>query len=127
LALVAGLMAALWGMAQAEAERDTAAQHLAEANEITGFLTRMISSSDPSITGREVRVIDLLDGAGARLEHGLEVRPETRATLHHVLGNAYRDLGDWAAALRHGREAVRLRLEALGPDDPATLEAQANQ
>ncbi len=127
LALVGGLGASVWGLERARDERDKARAALDEAQGVTDFLSRMLSSVDADERGRDVRVAELLDEAVAQLESGeLEASDAARGRLHHVIGTAYWGLGDWEKAEAQMRLAAEVRAAVHGPDSATALSTRAN-
>jgi len=124
----------------AEEQRDHAleAEHRAEqhrveatvaadrATAVTTFVSEMLSSADPSKDGREVKVIEVLDRAAERAGETLSGTPEVEATVRHVLGLTYLNLGLSHKAEPQLRSAVDIRMARLGPThDDAQISREA--
>jgi len=125
LAWILGGIAAAFGMLEAEAERtaaeaartsaerarndaeaarDAAERANREANAVADYLARLIQEAIPGRSGRDVRVVDLLDRSGPLLA-ATEAEPDVMARLQHVVGNAYAALGELDKAVAHLRLA----------------------
>jgi serine/threonine-protein kinase len=106
LALVAGMVTALW---QARA----AARQARRAEEVKGFLASMFQLASPSqARGRTITVRDLLDEGASRVIKELAGEPEVEAELLSTIGQTYIDLGvnDRAAELLAEAFAIQRRL-----------------
>ncbi|MCB1181924.1 serine/threonine protein kinase [bacterium] len=119
IALAAGLVVSLLGWAEARRAGRAATLAADESEAVTGFLTDILTASDPYHDGTEVRVVEVLDRAAERLADEFAGRPELASRLHGVLGETYRGLGQYEATDRQLRLAVaRAEETATGPDDP---------
>ena len=126
LALVAGIVGTTWMALEARAQRDRAEQaqaataaalERAEAERsralaVSGFLEEMIAAPDPwklrgaSLDARNVRLIDALGSAAARLGDSLQERPVLRGEVGALLGRTFRRLGLFQAAEQRLEVAV---------------------
>ena len=107
LAWILGGVAAAFGMLEAEAERavaeaarTTAERANREANAVADYLARLIQEAIPGRSGRDVRVVDLLDRSGPLLA-STAAQPDVAARLQHVVGNAYAALGELDKSIAH--------------------------
>jgi tetratricopeptide (TPR) repeat protein/tRNA A-37 threonylcarbamoyl transferase component Bud32 len=93
---------------------------------VSEFLVQTFRSPDPSRNGRDVKVIDLLDGASERIDREFAGSQATRGSLRDALGRTYQGLGMFDRAVDlHTR--ARADLEAsLGPENPRTLSSRSN-
>jgi non-specific serine/threonine protein kinase/serine/threonine-protein kinase len=103
LALVAGLMVAVYGLLEARAQADRAEQ-------IAAFTTRMLSSIDPRIAdGAATPVLDrVLSDAAERVRDELSGQPGIRAGIETTIGEVYRSLGQFDRAREHLDRALNL-------------------
>ncbi len=119
LAVVAGATATGVALERALAAERELSDYVVELEEETtslralyGYLDELLRSPDPRRFGRDVRVVELLEGAAARRD--LEpLGLDTRANLHFSLAQALLALGEPAASEAHierGLECVK-RLE----------------
>ena len=90
-------------LAAAEAERANRESEV--ASEINLVLTHMFDSIDPSLRGRDVRVLEVLDELAIGVA---ELRPEVRAPLEQLLGRTYADLTMDTPAREHMATAAEL-------------------
>jgi non-specific serine/threonine protein kinase/serine/threonine-protein kinase len=118
VALVTGLMLAVWGLMQAQAERDRARLAAARAEQTAGFVQNMLSSIDPVYaSGQDTALMRrVLDDAAARADEELADQPEILAEVALTIGSAYKGIGEDAAAETHLARAVEL--SATLPDRP---------
>ncbi len=82
---------AIVSLADARRERDI-------AQEINNVLQNMFASVNPSNSGRDARVFELLDNVSKKLE---PLRPEVRAALELDLGTSYMTLTLMEESLKH--------------------------
>lgn len=94
-----------------------------EAETTLNFLMEMLEAPNPSVSGRDVKVVDLLAEAEARLRRDKEREefPELETALRRVLGNTYFGLGIYEDASMHLRRALALHQQRLGEDHEETL------
>ncbi len=116
LALVGGVVATSVMARRAQRAQD-------RSERVSGFLRELLSSVRPVTGGRDVPVSELLDSASARLESGLETRPDVQAELQAVIGWSYESLGRLDEAERHMRQAVALRRSLYGDRNLASVVA----
>jgi serine/threonine-protein kinase len=95
-----------------------------QAETVATFLIDALRGLDPTQTGREVKVAEVLDRAGAQLEQGFAGSQATKGKLLDTLGMTYRGLGMYDKALSLHAKARGVRETALGLDHPDTLESR---
>ncbi|CAG1008657.1 eukaryotic-like serine/threonine-protein kinase [Phycisphaerales bacterium] len=115
LSLVAGTALASWQANRASLQRDQAYDARDAAEEIAEYLQKALQASDVMQMGLDLRVVDVVDGAAARLEADLGNRPLTKAAVQSAIGRTYVALGDYEKAEHHIVAAYRLRQELLAP------------
>ena len=123
--LVGGIATTTWQAVRAlRAERVAAARaeeaenERARAEAVTGFLTEMLASVDPSqAQGRDVSVRDALDAAAARIEAGaMAEQPAVELAVRQAIGETYGSLGLYEPAERQLRAAMAIEAAAgAGP------------
>jgi non-specific serine/threonine protein kinase/serine/threonine-protein kinase len=103
LALVAGLVVAVYGLLEARAQADRAEQ-------IASFTTRMLSSIDPRIAdGADTPVLDrVLSDAAERVREQLAGQPGIRAEIEVTIGGVYATIGQHERARQHLRRVLEL-------------------
>lgn len=136
LALVGGIIATAWQARRATREAQIAAQErdrarleAAKAERINAFLQSIFASANPSwySTGfgqrGEVKVVDVLEQAGRRIDTDFKDQPEIRAELHHTIGTTYQSLGRFESARAHFRASVDAYRGLYGERHPEVAEA----
>lgn len=124
VALVGGLATALWGLVQAQAERDRAQLAAARAEQTSDFVTNMLDSIDPEYaSGADTALMRrVLDDAAVRAQDELASQPDILAEIALTIGGAYLAIGEDTAAGEHLDRAERL---ASGQDALQRLRLRA--
>ncbi len=110
---------ALASETRANEERDRAERALR-------FLVDAFRRPDPSVDGRSLKVVDLLDRAVDDLEQSSRGQPLMEATILGAIGETFGGLGLPAKSFTAFQRAATLRRETLGEDHPDTLAAMHN-
>ena len=99
---------AVWGLLQAQDQRDAARAQLARAEASSEFVTRMLSSINPeSADGADTTLLRrILDDAAARAPADLENYPDILAEIELTLGQAYNSIGEFETARTHLQNAI---------------------
>ena len=98
------------------AERVAAARAV-QAEEVTGFLSKTLSSVRPAdALGHEVTVKEMLDEAARRISTAFVKHPLAEANLRLTIGNTYRALGKYQDAEPHLLAAIDLFQKHMGPN-----------
>jgi len=100
-----------------------ARMEMAKSTAINDFLQRMLSSANPWVGGRDVRVADVLDQSAEEIDSVFGDQPEVRAAVELTVGRTYRGLGIYDAAESHLMDAVNLRREILPEGNPDIAES----
>jgi len=110
--LLAAAVGFSWQTARVEArERE-------RSERVTAFLSSILETARPSVTGRgEIGMREVLEDGARRLETELADVPEARAELHATIGVAFRELGRYDQAVEQLRRSVALRRELPHTDD----------
>ena len=96
------------------AERDRARTEATKAEEVSGFLEDLFTSSDPAESrGAEITARELLAAGAARIETELAGQPEVQAQMFGTIGRVYRSLGLQADASGALERALALHSEPL--------------
>jgi len=126
IAAVVGVAAVCLGAASAVAiraasiagrERDAAHEARGRAETVTGVLTGMIVSPDPTIDGRDVRVVDVLDEASRDAGTAFRGDASSELGVRIALGHSYSSLGQAEASLREAERALAI-IEASSQPRP---------
>jgi serine/threonine-protein kinase len=84
-----------------------------KAQELSGFLTSLLSSVRPAAEGSDVTVSQVLESAARRIDDET-LRPSVRAELESVIGQSYMTLGRYDEALRHFSRSQSLWASRFG-------------
>lgn len=117
LALVIGVVAAVWGFVEAERQ----AQRSRATSE---FLATVLSGIDPDIAADLDKTLmrKVLDEAAARATSELAGQPDALADIEDIISRSYQSLGETPLAVEHARRAYELHRDQYGVDDLRTLE-----
>jgi serine/threonine-protein kinase len=114
--------AAAFSMRQAA----TARRQAARAQQISAFLTDMLSSPNPSwyntlkTKGRNVTILDVLDELRGRMGRELAGEPDVEVELRRAVGRMYAALSQHAEAREQLNLALQKQLAINGRDHPET-------
>ncbi|GAC1401124.1 MAG: hypothetical protein NVSMB56_16250 [Pyrinomonadaceae bacterium] len=129
LSLIAGIIATSRQAKIATEQRDRARLEQAKAERVSAYMQNIFALADPNwyATGRggkggEMKAVELLDAAAARLDTELKDQPDVCAELHHTIGNTFRALGDVNRAEQNFRVALALYRELYGERHPKVAE-----
>ncbi|MEO6872540.1 MAG: serine/threonine-protein kinase [Chthoniobacterales bacterium] len=125
LMLCGGIAAVLHQDQIVRRERDRARRAQATTARLNHFLQGLLSSANPDTFGRDVKVVQVLDAAAARIDHELANDPAILAQAHLTIARAYAQLRAAEPAEHHARAALAIDLKNFGPNDPKTAEAMA--
>jgi serine/threonine protein kinase len=120
LAIFAGLTISVWQARVAARERNQARRERAKADQLNNFLKSILSAAGPEQKGRDVKVIEVLSDAAARIDEEFANQPELKAQALQTIGQTYVDIGLMDEAEKPVREALRMNLELYGEENKAT-------
>jgi serine/threonine protein kinase len=92
---------------------------------VSKFLSDSFRSPDPTLDGREIRVVDLLDRATEKLNNHFSGSRATRGAFLRALGDTYLGLGLYGKSELLLAEALALQQAELGADHVETLNTRA--
>lgn len=122
VAVVAGAVTATVGFLQASESEKIARQEAETANQVSEFLVDLFEVSDPeNARGDTISAREVLDRGVVALNEDLADQPAVRAALLTTMGSVYINLGLFDEAEKLLREALEIRTQLVGEDDPATL------
>ena len=101
---------------KANLERDRARKALQ-------FLVTTLRRPDPTVDGRELKVVDLLEHSLSDLDRSFTDEPLMKATLLTAIGETFAGLGMHGQSLSAFQQAVDLRSANLGEDHEETLDS----
>lgn len=110
--LVLGSTFSAWGFFRAKREAENATQ-------FSDLLVTFLTSVDPGEKGKDLKVMDLLEGFAPRLE-ALTEKPKLQASLFYTFAKTYQNLGLYDEALNFAHKSTALRERELGARHPAT-------
>jgi serine/threonine-protein kinase len=132
IALVTGLASSLRQYRNALRENAKARHEKLKAERINGFLQRMLSFSNQSISSvspvahkKDVSVNEMLDQIAPQIETELADQPEVRAQLLRTVGSAYASLGQYDAAEKNLRAGLATQTHLYGEDNPEVAATMA--
>ncbi|MCW5764927.1 MAG: serine/threonine protein kinase [Phycisphaeraceae bacterium] len=125
LSVVASVVLGIMYARAARAEREAVRQGL-EKGAANQFLQEVLGAANPSASGRQVRVVDVLSRARERLRTDEGIADETRSALHETLGVTYAGLSMHAEAAAMLEAAAAERQRRLGPEHADTLGARVH-
>ena len=109
------------GQARARAKAEHAT---VEAQAIQSFLRGDVLGLASTVKGREATVIDVLNGAAAKLDEGkFENQPLLEASIRGTLGSTCFDLGYYLASAQQRDRAYRIYLGQFGEEHNTTRNA----
>ena len=117
---------ALSKASEAQANENKANEEKDRAEKALRFLVDTFRRPDPSMDGRTLKVVDLLDHAVNDLDHSFSDQPLMKATLLSAIGETFSGLGMHQESFAAFQRALNLRREKLGEDHPATLDSMNN-
>ena len=131
LALVTGLVAAIWQARLARQERDRAQVALVQAKtaerqaeHVNDFLQSLLAGGGPAKLGKDVRVVQVVDAAATHLDHDLANEPEVLVQAHLTLGRTYDNLGLYEPAEQQLRAALALVRQLHGTEVLITADVE---
>jgi len=98
------------------AKRGEAEKEALRFKAINAFLEEIFTAPDPWVSGKDVRVADMLAASVEKLESSFCDQPEIKSSIYECIGWSYRGLGLYARAEILLREALRLREMIPGGD-----------
>ncbi|MDX1382270.1 MAG: tetratricopeptide repeat protein, partial [Thermoanaerobaculia bacterium] len=96
--LSAGSVAAAVGYLNARRSETRALAAQEETAAVNEFLREVLASPRPTESGREVKVVEVLEQAAGVLDQRFEAQPRVRAATRLILGRSYEAMGDPVAA-----------------------------
>jgi tRNA A-37 threonylcarbamoyl transferase component Bud32/tetratricopeptide (TPR) repeat protein len=124
LAIVTGVIAALWQAENARRQRDLAQRERLKAERINLFLQQMLSFSNQSVTSvwpvpqkKGVTVNEMLDQITPEIEAELSDEPQVRTQVLRTIGSAYASQGRYDLAEKNLRGALGVQIQLYGEDN----------
>lgn len=105
-------------------ERDRATQAAEKAEAVSDFLANMLASPDPEREGRNISMLEVLQGATERVDDAFDAQPDVRASLLLTIGYTLSTLGQLEKAEANMRSALEIRRRLFGEKDSKTVDAK---
>ncbi len=118
--IVGGVVTVIWQANIASKERDKAELEASKTKHINNFLNEMLSSADPTIAGKDLKIKDILDKASKKIYTELKSQPEIEAEVRSTIGQTYESLGLYEDAIFQHKEALQLRDSLFGENNSET-------
>lgn len=119
------LFISLRALDRAHQERARAEDQSALSGTVTEFLREMLAAADPDKDGRDVKVLTLVDRAGATIPQRFGDRPALAGTIYTTLAELYGTLLQHEAAMAQFTLAAGAFARADGVDTRRPLHSQA--
>jgi non-specific serine/threonine protein kinase/serine/threonine-protein kinase len=101
-------------------ERDRANREAETARQVSDFLVRLFTVSDPGeARGNSITAREILDKGKAQIAQELASQPEVQGRLMSTMGDVYQGLGLYRDSAALYRQSLDRRRHALGSRDPA--------
>jgi len=121
LALILGIAGTTFGMMKAVDAREQAEASRQRAVGTLAYLQKILSSVDPSSEGRQMKIVDLLEGAVNTVDQELNGQPQVEAMVRKTIGWSFLEMGLYEEAEAQLRRSHLLQSQTLGPNDLETL------
>ncbi|MEZ5964069.1 MAG: protein kinase [Planctomycetota bacterium] len=125
LALVAGLVAALLAQSRARDAENRARREASVAKGVIDLLKGALQQARVENRGKELQVVDVLDGIAADADRSLAGEPWVAAMMHENLGELYYSIGNLDAAAREMERSIDT-LRAAGDGESSDLVASVS-
>ena len=123
-AIIAFVTIVSFNTPQLATERDIANAEADKARRVSELLGNVMEASGPEVAlGEAITATDLLDHGAERARGELADEPELLAELLAVVANTYQSLDMFAESYSVANEALTLRRQALGPDEPRVADS----
>ena len=114
LLFITSIIAISWQAGIAASQRDKAKIEAEKFEKINSFLQQMLNSPDPSVDGKEVKVVDVLNNALKKLDQNMDTAPEIRASIRTSLATTFENLGLYDKAKLQYQKALDTRRMLYG-------------
>lgn len=127
LGLIVGVVGISVGLVRSLRAEEQARQEAEKTTALNEFLHEMLTSPVLGRSGRDLRVLEVVNRASKRLPGSFQGQPEIEAEVRASLGRTYVFLGELGSARTHLDRALELRRKVLGPDHPDTLDTRRDR
>lgn len=119
--LILGVIGTTLGFVRAVVAQRNAVQRAEESEAVTQFLSDMLAAVDPSESGKDVLVREILDKSSKTIGERFADRPEIEARLRSTIGRSYFELGAYDQAEQHLPVALDMYRRLRGEDHLETI------
>ena len=127
LLIVAALVITLVAWRETADQTRLANAERAQALAVTNLIERMLGAADPNISlSPSYEVRQMLDDFHASFGDELKDQPEVEASVRSVMGNAYRQLGEYDKAEEQLVAALSIRRGVFGDQHDLVMESRAD-
>ncbi len=123
-ALSIGFLACLFGFFHSRAAERETRLALQREETIKEFIFDTFRSASPMMEGKDLKVVEVLDNAAARLEIDFADQPTVRGALLFTLGDTFRQLSEHDKALALLEKSQSIWLDIVGPTGERYLSTQ---
>ncbi|MBK9438922.1 MAG: serine/threonine protein kinase [Chloracidobacterium sp.] len=120
ISIFVGLGATLWQSRVAAKERDQALHEQKKSEQLSNFLQTILSSASPEESGKDTKVIEMLDNSAGRIDEEFADQPELRAQALLTIGKTYTQLSLLDKAGTVLRKALDLSTDIYGTENKTT-------
>ena len=120
--LLVGIFEITTGLILQRQAKIAAQKEVEQVRAVMGYMLRTISAMQ-NMQGSEVKAVQILDAAAAKIDSVYSHEPEVEAAVRDTLGQFYMELGLQAPAEQHLRRALGIRQKVLGEEVPDTLDS----
>ena len=124
VAVLTGTILATVGLLRAQRAEIKSNLEADKAQAINVFMEEMLWSADPHLKGKDIKVVDVLHDAAAKLETSFIDQPEVRVSLYTTIGKTFHQLGNNEKAVELLKQGIEEGKTALGVNHLETIEAE---
>ncbi|HEU4342753.1 MAG TPA: serine/threonine-protein kinase [Candidatus Binatia bacterium] len=123
--LLVGIFEITTGLILQRQAKIAAQKEVEQVRAVMGYMLRTISAME-KVEGSEVKAVEILDAAAAKIDSVYSHQPEVEAAVRDTLGQFYMELGLHEPAEQHLRRALGIRQKVLGEEAPDSLDSMRN-
>ena len=122
--LAAGLIISLIAIWQIDGAKRQVEAEKRISDQVNLYLQRLLNATSDLGRGEEVRMVEVIDAAARDLDRSMPDIPQSRAAIHHAIGNSYNSLRLPQKALPQLQQSLVLYRQWLGDQHAKTLAVQ---
>jgi tetratricopeptide (TPR) repeat protein len=120
--LVVGIFEITIGLILQRQARIAAQKDVERAESVMDYMLRTLAAME-NIKGSEVKAVQILDAAGAKVDSVYSSQPDVEAAVRDTLGQFYMELGLHGPAEEHLRRALGIRQKLFGEETVVSLDS----